>query len=322
MSIENRHNRKPAVVRKVKYRYDFGSMQSPGNFQPPVRRTGQSAIFFCAVLWSTSGLFIKLIDWHPILIAGGRSLIAALVLGVIRFAFPKRRGPPGNPLHVLAGGIAYAVTMLCFVIANKLTASANAILLQYSAPIWAALLGWLIIREKPHWEHWAALVMVMAGLLLFFKDGLGGGSFLGDCLALFSGVAFGANSVIMRMQKEGSPMDSMLLAHVITGIFSIPFFFIFPPRLSPANGGIILFMGVLQIGAASLLFSYGIKRVTAIQAMLIAMIEPVLNPVWVLLVTGERPSLSALFGGGIIVAAVVGSSLIGKLEPRERAGRA
>jgi drug/metabolite transporter (DMT)-like permease len=121
------------------------------------------------------------------------------------------------------------------------------------------------------------------------------------------------------MQKEGNPMDSMLLAHIVTGLCSIPFFFIVPPRIDLPNMGIILFMGLIQIGAASLLFSYGIKRVTAIQAMLTAMIEPVLNPVWVLLVTGERPSLSALLGGGIIVTAVVISSLIG--NRREKTAR-
>ena len=181
-------------------------------------------------------------------------------------------------------------------------------------------MGWLIIKEKPYWEHWAALVMVMAGLLLFFKDGIGGGSFFGDCLALFSGVAFGANSVILRMQKEGNPIDSMLLAHVITGLCSIPFFFMVPFRISLLNMEIIFFMGVIQIGAASFLFSYGIKRVSAIQAMLTAMIEPVLNPVWVLLFTGEKPSPSALAGGGIIVAAVVISSVIGNRREKLTTG--
>ncbi|MDR2402547.1 MAG: DMT family transporter [Spirochaetaceae bacterium] len=288
-------------------------MKQQAGFHQPVRRVGQGAILLCAVLWSTSGLFIKLIDWHPILIAGSRSLVAVLVLGIVRIVCRRRRrGVRGKFRYVLAGGIAYATTMISFVTANKLTASANAILLQYSAPVWAALLGWFFIREKPHWEHWAALLMVMGGLLLFFKDGLAGGSILGDGLALFSGIAFGANSVFLRIQKEGNPADSMFLAQLFTGAFSIPFFFIYPPCINPANVGCILFMGVFQIGAASLLFAYGIKRVPAVQAMLTAAIEPILNPIWVLLVTGEKPSLSAILGGGIIIAAVVLSSCIGK----------
>jgi drug/metabolite transporter (DMT)-like permease len=210
--------------------------------------------------------------------------------------------------------------MILFVTANKLTASANAILLQYSAPVWAALLAWALAREKPHWEQWGALALVTGGSLLFFKDGLAGGSFLGDGLALLSGICFGANSAFMRMIREGDPADAMLVAHCITVSFSIPFFFWYPPALSAGALGAITFMGIVQIGIASLLFSYGIKRITAVQAMLTAMIEPVLNPVWVLLVTGERPAVSALVGGSIIVAAVVASSLIGKRRTSYVAG--
>ncbi|MDR2184469.1 MAG: DMT family transporter [Treponema sp.] len=312
------------------------------------RLAGQGAIFLCAVLWSTSGLFIKLVDWHPILIAGGRSFIAALFMGGIRLLSGRRirairkAGTDAGGIHaggvraggvraggglsgkrafsVWAGGIAYAVTMLSFVIANKLTASANAILLQYSAPVWAAVLGWLLVKEKPRWDHWGALVLVMLGMLLFFKDGLAGGALLGDALAVFSGICFGANSVFMRMGKEGNPADAMLLSHIITAVFSIPFFFAYPPALTPGSAGAILFMGIFQIGCASLLFSYGIRRVRAVQAMLTAMIEPVLNPVWVLLITRERPAAEALAGGGVIVAAVIISSLIGKhREIREAA---
>jgi drug/metabolite transporter (DMT)-like permease len=201
--------------------------------------------------------------------------------------------------------------MLCFVAANKLTSPANAILLQYSAPVWAALLGWVFAGERPRREHWCALVMVMGGLFLFFKDGLSGGSALGNGLAVFSGICFGANSVFMRMLKDGDPGDSMFAAHIICALCSLPFLFLFPPSLETASWGAVLFMGLIQIGLASLLFSYGIKRVSAVQAMLTAIIEPVLSPLWVLLVTGERPSLQAILGGGIIVAAVLFSSLSG-----------
>ncbi|MDR1178240.1 MAG: DMT family transporter, partial [Spirochaetaceae bacterium] len=166
-------------------------------------RHGQLAVFVCAVLWSTSGLFIKLLDWHPILIAGSRSLVAGFFMLILA---RKRRARPGkkpDPFVFWAGGFSYAATMVLFVIANKLTASANAILLQYSAPVWAALFGWALAGEKPRTEHWIALVIVMAGLVLFFKDGLSGGAFLGDLLAVLSGILFGLNSVFMRMNKDG-----------------------------------------------------------------------------------------------------------------------
>jgi drug/metabolite transporter (DMT)-like permease len=115
----------------------------------------------------------------------------------------------------------------------------------------------------------------------------------------------------MRMIRRGNPADSMIVAHVVTFVFCLPFFFFYVPRPDTAMTLSILFMGIIQIGVASQLFSYGIKRITAIQAMLTAMAEPVLNPVWVLLVTGERPSVSALIGGAIIIVSVVASSLIG-----------
>jgi drug/metabolite transporter (DMT)-like permease len=273
---------------------------------------GRGAIALCAVFWSTSGLFIKLLDWHPVVIAGVRSLVAALFMVAVRRMFRARGKYRRDVFNMLSAGVCYAATMLLFVIANKLTASANVILLQYSAPVWACLLAWLLLKEKPFWEHWTALALVIGGMILFFREGLMAGSIFGDGLAVASGVFFGANSVFMRAQKEGNPADSMLVAHILTALFAVPFFFIFPPLISPSSVGAVLFMGVVQIGCASLLFAYGIKRISAIQAMITASIEPVLNPVWVLIVTGEKPSISAIVGGMIILFAVVFSSIIGK----------
>jgi drug/metabolite transporter (DMT)-like permease len=281
------------------------------------RRAGQGAVFLCAVLWSTGGLFIKLVDWHPLLIAGARSFFALVLLIPLRLLQPKPKSEevksyPLDLRYVILGGFAYAVTMILFVIANKLTTSANAVLLQYSAPIWAALLGWLIAKEKPALAHWVALVLVSGGMVLFFKEDLKGGNLLGDTLAVISGITFGANSVFMRMIKCRNPLDSMIFAHIITALFAVPFLFIYPPVLSGGAFFSVLFLGIVQVGIATALFSYGIKRIAAVEAMLIAMIEPVLNPVWVLLVTGEKPSLSALAGGAIIVASVAASSVIGR----------
>jgi drug/metabolite transporter (DMT)-like permease len=275
-------------------------------------RIGQGAVFLCALFWSTGGLCIKLIDWHPIGIAGGRSLIAALFMVGLRFWNPQTRHRKFEIRPLWPAGLAYAATMILFVIANKLTASANAILLQYSAPVWAAVLGGLLLKEKLHWEQWGALIFVMGGLALFFKDGLSSGSLAGDSVALISGIAFGANSVLMRMQRGGTQADAFILAHLITAIFGLPFFFFYTPALSAPAVGALLFLGIVQIGVASLLFAYGIARITAVQAMITAMAEPVLNPVWVLLATGEKPAPSALAGGGIILTAVILSSLAGK----------
>jgi drug/metabolite transporter (DMT)-like permease len=288
------------------------------------RRTwaGQGFILGCAVLWSTSGLFIKLLDWHPLLIAGGRSALSALFLFTlrrVRLRMGAPRTPSSRPAVVIAGSLAYAGTMIAFVWANKLTTSANAILLQYTAPVWAALLGWRLIGERPRWFHWAALTLVMGGLLIFFREDLSGGpgasTLPGDILALVSGLFFGAHSVLLRMQKNGNPADSMLGAHLISAAVALPVFFILPPALNVRSLGAIGFMGIFQVGLASQLFALGITRVQAMQALLIAMIEPVLNPVWVFVVTGERPSPAAFAGGLVIILAVLLSSALAARYP-------
>ena len=279
--------------------------------------TGQGAIILCAIFWSTSGLFIKLSDWHPVAIAGGRSFLAACFLFFVRCLFRKPANSPPfswkNNLPILIlGGINYAFTMIIFVIANKMTTPANAILLQYTSPVWAAIFGWFILKEKLYWEHLAALLMAGIGMLLFFGNSLGKGSLLGDCLALVSGISFGLNAVILRKAKEQNPADILLLSNILVALFSVPYFFLFVPSLSALNIFSISFLGIFQIGAASALFAYGIKRISAVQAILTATFEPVLNPVWVFLVTGEGPSFSAILGGCIIITAILVSSLISR----------
>jgi drug/metabolite transporter (DMT)-like permease len=136
-------------------------------------------------------------------IAGTRSLIAALFMVGVKY-FPREpRVVYGKVQHRYFWGAAlsYSATMISFILANKMTSSANAILLQYSGPIWAALLGWALVKEKPRIEQWAAMAAVIVGMLIFFKDGIGGGSLIGDCMAILSGIAFGAYSVFMRLQK-------------------------------------------------------------------------------------------------------------------------
>jgi len=273
---------------------------------------GQLAVLATAVLWSTGGVFIKLLNWHPVVISSIRSLIAAVFMLIIRFIIPPPKGVKNPAFPFWGSAVFYCFTMLAFVIANKLTASANAIMLQYSAPVWTALLGWRLLKEKPHWEHWGALIMVAAGLLLFFRGAYGSGAFLGDMIALLSGIFFAANSVFMRMMKDNNPQDAMLMAHVLNAAICVPFIFLYPPAPSATDVLAILCLGIIQVGLASALFSYGIKRISAIQAMLTSTLEPILNPVWVLIIIGEIPSPAALAGGIIIIIAVLSSSLIGK----------
>ena len=272
---------------------------------------GYGLVFASAVLMSTNGLFIKLLPWHPVVITCIRSFIAALFLLVLRLILPPPKNNRNPSFALWAAAITFSAAMYTLVIAIRLTTAANAILLQFGAPVWAAILGWAIIGEKPHWEQWGALVLVMAGLCIFFGNSFGGGAFLGDSLAVISGMFYGAQTVFLRMMKNGNTRDAMLLAHIISAIVGIPFLFIYPPSLSAPSLLSISYMGIFQIGLASLLLALGVKYLSAVQAMLTTVAEPVLSPVWVLLLVGERPSLAAIAGGAVIILAVVASSLIG-----------
>lgn len=274
------------------------------------RTKGILAFAACALLWSSAGIFIKVLPWSAPLIAGLRSLIAAAFI-LLWLRRPKFHWSFAQ----IAAGLLNAATMCLFVYANKATTSANAILLQYSAPVFTAIAGVLLLREKPRPEQLVAFVFVILGMGVFFvgpKGGLGGGSLLGNLAAATTGVTFGLFFVFMRKQKDGSPLESYLLAHLITAGVMLPLALFFPaPVLTPLSIFSILALGILQIGLASLLFSYGIKRVTAVQGVLTSVLEPVFNPIWVFLFVGEEPSPNALLGGAVIVVAVTAASVIG-----------
>lgn len=259
----------------------------------------------CAVLWSLGGLFIKLVDWTPMGIAGARSLLGGLTI----LLFVRKPKITFSAPQLLAA-FCNAGTMILFVYANKLTTSANAILLQYGAPLYVAIFAWILLKERPRWEHWVGLVMILGGMTLFFREKVSPGDSLGNLLAILSGFTFAFYAIFMRMQKAGSPVESILLSHLLVFLFSLPSILSNLPVLSTTGWASLLVLGVLQIGLSSVLFARGIKGITTIQAMLITTLEPILNPLWVFLVLGETPSRNALIGGGMIVLAVTLSSLV------------
>jgi len=264
-----------------------------------------AAMAGCAALWSLAGIFIKLVDWNPMAIAFGRSAVAA----VFMIVWVRRPRITFSATQLLAA-LCYSATMLLFVYANKATTSANAILLQYGEPVYVGIIGSFVLKERPKAVHLVAFAAVALGMALFFAGGIGGGSLLGNVAAAAAGLTFSLYVILMRKQKEGSPVESAIIAHVITSAVSaVACLFLPAPVLSAKAVAAIVGLGVLQIGLASVLFAYGIQRITAIDSSLIGVIEPVLNPVWVFLATGEKPGPNALAGGGIIIAAVVGSTL-------------
>jgi drug/metabolite transporter (DMT)-like permease len=272
----------------------------------PNKSVGILAMAATAILWSIAGLFIKIIDWNPFAIAGVRSLIASIIIFLylkhprIHLSFPQ-----------IAASIANAATMLLFVSANKTTTAANAILLQYCAPVLTVFVSAIFLKERTRVEHFAAFPLVVAGMIFMFFDELGGGKLFGNVLAIMSAITFSFYFVFMRMQKDGSPLESILMSHWLTaGICIIISLFLPVPHVTLKSLIAITVLGVVQIGLSAILFSIAIKRVSAVQANLIAVIEPVFNPVWVFFALGEAPGIHTLIGGGIIVLAVTVASII------------
>ncbi len=267
---------------------------------------GALALAATAFCWSLAGLFIKMVDWQPFAIAGSRSIVAAVFL-LIYIRKPRFTFSPAQ----VGAAIAYAATMLMFVYANKNTSSANAILLQYGAPIYTGILGPLLIKERPRLEHIIGFMVVALGMGLFFLGDLGGGSLVGDLVAVGSGISFACYFILMRMQKDGSPLESSILAHLLTALIAAVVSLFMPaPVLSGVAIATIIGLGVVQTGIASVLFAWGIRRVPAMEGILIVGLEPVFNPLWVFLAIGEQPSPNALAGGGLILAAVIVSSVV------------
>jgi len=272
------------------------------------RRENSRAILFllaAALLWSTGGLVIKWVEWNPMAISGVRSAISAVIIAT---AFRHDLKITCSPLQ-LAGAIAYALTVSLFVVANKLTTAANAILLQYTAPVHVALLAAWLLKERITLRDWLTITAVLTGMVMFFFEQMSPGNLAGNLIALFTGFTFALFIVLMRKQQGDSPAASVFLGNVLTALLGLPFMFDSVPGLHGWLG--MIYLGVFQLGLSYALYTWALARVTAMEAILITLIEPVLNPVWVFLLMGEVPALTSLVGGVIIIGAVTVHHIIG-----------
>ena len=262
------------------------------------RRKAVAALLGAALLWSLGGVLIKWVDWHPMAIMGARSLIATGLTYALLRGKVRRIGRVE-----LAAALAYAVTVAMYVSAVKLTTAANAILLQYTAPVWIALAGGWALGERTTRSDWVVLAVALLGMLLFFRQGLRAEGFVGNLLAALSGVTYAATMVLLRKQKDADPLSAILLGNVVAALIGLPFAIGQP--LPSAQGWLgLALLGIVQQGLSYGLYSYAIRHVTALESALILTIEPILNPIWVALAIGEYPDAGALAGGALVVAAV------------------
>lgn len=250
-----------------------------------------------ACLWSIGGLFIKIVPWHPLAIAGLRSLIAGIIL-----LFLRGRQPFLFSSGVVLGGLFYAGTMLFFVSATKLTTAANAVLLQYTAPIFVAIFSFWFLRERIRAVDWLTIVVVFCGLCLFFLDKLSTEGMLGNLLAILSGVCFSWEALFLRKYKDAAPVDMLVFGSFVTTLVGIPH--LLQATFTTASVGLVFVLGTFQIALPCFLYTLSIKHVPAIAAVTILTLEPILNPLWVFMFLGEQPGFWAGIGGLIVLAAI------------------
>lgn len=267
------------------------------------RNTAIKYMIIASVLWSIGGIFIKLINWNPMAIAGSRSAIAALVMMVYlkKFKFKINKS-------MLICACSYSLLVILFVSANKLTTSANAILLQFTSPVWVALLSRAILKQKISRIDGITIIFVILGMIMFFIDELEMSYLLGNILAILSGIVMAGMILLFQQQKENSLVEITLLGNVITAIVGIPFYFISSPGMESILPLFIL--GVFQLGIPYLLYVLAIPNVTAIDAVLIPVLEPLLNPLWVFIFAKESPTLFSLLGGSLVLLSVTVRGII------------
>jgi drug/metabolite transporter (DMT)-like permease len=263
-----------------------------------LRRRSILFLILAAVLWSTGGLMIKSSTWQPLAIMVGRNIFSSAVLLLYLRRFPTRWSR-----WKLVAAVSHLLTAFLFISSTKLTTSANAIFLQYTAPLYIILLAFWFLRERPTRIDWFSMIVIFSGMFLFFGDKLSLEGLQGNILAALSGVTMAMMTVALRAQKDGTPIESILIAQLFTLVFGVPL--LLRESWTAANWLIVAYLGVFQIGLAFLLFTKALKHVPAMEATLIGTLEPVLNPLWVAFFLGERPGAFATVGALIVLAGVV-----------------
>lgn len=280
-------------------------------------------MLICATLWSTGGIFIKLIPWNPFVIAGWRSLIAAIT--VLAFLLVTKTKFRFNGRAVVMG-LFMSCTFLAFVTANKLTTAANAIVLQFTAPLFLMVFSAIVFRERFRKADIAAVVFTMAGIALFFFDRLDKGFLIGNLVAILAGAVMAAMYLAIGKNDEETRMGGMLLGHTFTAIIGIPVMFFTETQVTTPAVLCILALGVVQLGVPYILLVLSSKNCPPLACSLLGALEPLLNPVWVFLFNGEAPGVFALVGGVIVITAVTVWCIWQNNHPRDEvpvpAGRA
>lgn len=244
---------------------------------------------------------MKVIPWGGLAINGGRTVIALITIGIYLAVI---KHPPRFNRWILLGAIAVSGTNILFSVANKMTTAANAIVLEFTAPIFLILISAVALKKMPKKLDIIASIIVFGGIIFFFADGLAMGMWLGNLFALLSGLTY-AIVFLMNDMPNADAISSVFWGNVISAAIGVPFIFqetdfSFLPLLS------LVVLGVFQVAIAYILLVIGLKTTPPVTACLVSGIEPVLNPILVALFYHEMMSIYALIGAAIVILGVVG----------------
>lgn len=275
-------------------------------------------IVLAAVLWSTGGVLIKATSLDAFQTSMWRSLFASLAIAIL--ARPKKILMDST---TLVASLAYAATLILFVLGTKLTTAANAILLQYTAPIYILVLAHIVLNEKMTRIGVVTVVLCIMGMVIFFLDKLSPEGMVGNLAALSSGIAFAVMTVFLRKNKGGEPVSAILFGNIWIVISCAVISLVRNSllnafALSSEDALMTGFLGVFQIALPYVLFVHAIKQIPALEASLLSMLEPILNPIWVMLFVGEFPSVNAVIGGSVIIGAVALQHMVAARQTEQR----
>jgi drug/metabolite transporter (DMT)-like permease len=265
------------------------------------QRRGILYIVVAALLWSTGGIGIKAIPDAPLKVTFYRSLFAAVALMLFLGRRVWGRRWQSTPAFI-ASVISYGACLTFFVIATKWTTAANAIFLQYAGVIWVLLFSPIVVREPMRARDAGAIAAAIGGMALFFVGRFETRGMSGNVMALISSVFFAALILSLRREQPAA-QAAVTWGNLACAAAMLPFIS-HDLALTARSFFVLAFLGIFQIALAYFFFVKGLEHVTATQASLTGMLEPVSNPIWVFLFLGERPSLYAIAGAAVVLAAI------------------
>jgi drug/metabolite transporter (DMT)-like permease len=274
------------------------------------RRKGILLIIGAALLWSTGGIGIKAVADSALKVTFYRSLFAAIALMLFlgRNVWGRRQWKSTAAFAIAI--VSYGACLTSFVVATKWTTAANAIFLQYAGVVWVLLLSPIVLREPMRMRDVVAIVVALSGMALFFVGRFEARGMAGNAMALVSSVFFASLILVLRREQRAA-QAAVTWGNVVCALAVLPFVS-HDLALTPRSFAVLAFLGVFQIAIAYVLFVRGLAYVTATQASLTGMLEPVSNPIWVFLFLGEKPSGYAMAGALVVLAAIAWHTMSGE----------